>query len=130
MPSFSYAAKLADGRKVTGSMEANSPQGVAEALHQKGFVVLDVKPLAPPKRSLFGGGVGADDLAIFSRQMATLVDAGIPIVGGLEAVAEQVENLTLKKVIIEVKDAVEGGMNLTAAIARQSKNVLPDREPP
>lgn len=125
MSAFSYTAKLADGRKVTGSMDATSHQGVVEALHQKGFVVLEVKPLAPKGRFLFGAGVKADDLAIFSRQMATLVDAGIPIVGGLEAVAEQVENLTLKKVILDVKDAVEGGINLTTAIARQSKVFSP-----
>ena len=125
MPVFAYAAKLTDGRKVTGSMEAASNQVVVEALHQKGLVVLEVKPLAPQRRGLFSHGVKADDLAIFSRQLATLVDAGIPIVGGLEAVAEQVENLTLKKVIIDIKDAVEGGMNLTTAIARQSKVFSP-----
>ncbi len=125
MPAFSYIAKLGDGRKVTGSMEATSHQGVAEALHQKGFVVLEVKPLAPQRRSLFSAGVKADDLAVFSRQMATLVDAGIPIVGGLDAVAEQIENPTLKKVILDVKDAVEGGMNLTTAIARQNKVFSP-----
>jgi len=61
-----------------------------------------------------------DDLAIFSRQMATLVDAGIPIVGGLEAVATQMENRYLRDVLVKVKDAVEGGTNLTAAIAKQS----------
>ena len=125
MPAFSYAAKLADGRKVTGSMDATSQKGVVEALHQKGFVILEVKPLASQRRGLFSAGVKADDLAIFSRQMATLVDAGIPIVGGLEAVADQVENLTLKKVILGVKDAVEGGTNLTIAIARQSRVFSP-----
>ena len=126
MPAFSYVAKLPDGRKVSGSFEAGSARGVVEALHQKGFVVLEVKPAAAQKSvHLFGGRVGTDDLAIFSRQMATLVDAGIPIVGGLEAVADQVENLTLKKVITEVRDAVEGGTNFTAAIARQSRVFSP-----
>ncbi|MDO8730256.1 MAG: type II secretion system F family protein [Candidatus Omnitrophota bacterium] len=125
MSSFSYAAKLPDGRKVTGSMDAASNKGVIEALHQKGFVVLEVKALAAQRSSFFSTRVGPDDLAIFSRQMATLVDAGIPIVAGLEAVADQVENPTLRKVILNVKDAVEGGTNLTSAIGRESKVFSP-----
>ncbi len=126
MPAFSYVAKLPDGRKVNGSFEAASDRSVVEALHQKGFVVLEVKPAVVQKVGrMFASRVSVDDLAIFSRQMATLVDAGIPIVGGLEAVADQVENPTLKKVIVEVRNAVEGGTNLTSAIARQSKVFSP-----
>ncbi len=60
-----------------------------------------------------------DDLAVFARQMATLVDAGIPIVGGLEAVSEQLEHKLLKQVVNKIRESVVGGMNLTAAIAKQ-----------
>jgi len=125
MNTFMYVAKLPDGRTINGSLEAGSEQLVVNALHQKGFVVLEVK--AAPRRfqSSFGSKVNLDDLAIFSRQMATLVDAGIPIVGGLEAVAEQVENPALKKAITQVKDAVEGGTSFTLAIAKQNKVFSP-----
>ena len=118
MTTFSYVAKLPDGRTVSGSLEAASQQVVLSALHQRGLVVVNVKP-SPFRTSRARGRVKLDDLAIFSRQLATLVDAGIPIVAGLEAVADQMENRTLREVITRVKDAVEGGTNLTAAIAGQ-----------
>jgi type IV pilus assembly protein PilC len=118
MPSFSYVAKMQDGRTVTGTLEVATPQVVLEALHRKGLIVISVTPQkgSAAKR---GGRVGMEDLAIFSRQMATLVDAGIPLVGGLEAVADQLENKRLREVVTRVKEAVEGGTNFTAAIAKQ-----------
>jgi len=120
MPTFSYVAKLEDGRRVTGSLEAASDQAVLEALHQKGLVVINVKKAKGYPRGGRRRRVGMDDLAIFARQMATLVDAGIPIVGGLEALADQLENRGLQEVVNKVREAVEGGTDLTAAIAQQS----------
>ena len=126
MPAFSYIAKLPDGRKITGLFESASDRGVVEALHQKGLVVLEVKAAARQKtQRWFNARVSLEDLAIFARQMATLVDAGIPIVGGLDAVAEQIENPTLKKVTTQIKEAVEGGTNFTMAVGRQSKVFSP-----
>ncbi|MBI3615500.1 MAG: type II secretion system F family protein [Candidatus Omnitrophica bacterium] len=121
MPKFSYVAKLGDGRRVTGSLEAVSQAAVLEALHLKGLIVINLKKASGTAASqLFLKRVGMDDLAIFTRQMATLVDAGIPIVAGLEAVSEQIENRTLQGVVLKVRAAVEGGANFTAAIAKQS----------
>lgn len=118
MPIFSYTAKTENGRTVTGSLEVASERVVLEALHRQGLVVLGVKGIKMSRRR--SGGVGLEDVAVFARQMATLVDAGIPIVGGLDAVAEQLENRTLKETVMKVRDAVEGGTNFTAAIAKQS----------
>ncbi|MBI1953027.1 MAG: type II secretion system F family protein [Candidatus Omnitrophica bacterium] len=117
MPSFSYVAKMQDGRTVTGTLEVATQQVVLEALHRKGLIVISVK--SQRGSGAKGGRVGMEDLAIFSRQMATLVDAGIPLVGGLEAVADQLENKRLREVVARVKEAVEGGTNFTAAIAKQ-----------
>ncbi len=122
MPNFSYVAKLQDGRTITGALESPNQEAVIHSLHGQGLVVLSVR--LKKSNSLFsfgrGGFIKVDDLAIFTRQMATLVDAGIPIVGGLEAVAGQMENKAFREVIIRVYESVEGGMNLTAAIAKQS----------
>lgn len=118
MPHYTYVAKTEDGRKVTGSLEVASEKVVLEALHRQGLVVLRVKgEKAPAKHQ---GGVGLEDLAVFARQMATLVDAGIPIISGLDAVADQLENRTLRETVVKVRDAIEGGTNFTAAIAKQS----------
>lgn len=118
MSLFSYTAKFPDGRPAGGTLEAESQPAAVQLLHQKGLVVVELKPAKAPSMGISGARVGLDDLAIFCRQMATLVDAGIPIVGGLEAVAEQLENKKLRSVVNEIRDAVEGGTNLTAAVAK------------
>ncbi len=124
MGTFAYTAKFADGRSVSGTLDAPSQEAVLQGLHQKGLIIVSVKQI---KIRVIGGGgrVKLDDLAIFCRQMATLVDAGIPIVGGLEAVGEQVENKTLQETVLKVREDVEGGMNLTAAVAKQSRVFSP-----
>ena len=118
MPAFAYVAKFQDGRRVSGMLEAASQVAALEILHQKGLVVVSVKSAKTPR--LVRRRIGLEDLAIFARQMATLIDAGIPIVGGLEAVAEQMENPTLREVVMKVQQAVEEGTNFTSAIAKQS----------
>ena len=126
MPKFSYIAKLGDGRRITGSLEAVSQAAVLEALHVKGLIVIQVKRASEATSQWFSlKRVSTEDLAVFARQMATLVDAGIPIVAGLEAVAEQVENRALQEVVQKVRAAVEGGANFTAAIAKQSSVFSP-----
>lgn len=117
MPTFTYVAKTVDGRNVAGSLEAATEAMVLEALHRQSLVVVNVR--AQRGRGKRGGTVRLDDLAVFARQMATLVDAGIPIVGGLSAVAEQLDNRALREVVLKIREAVEGGTNFTAAIAKQ-----------
>lgn len=118
MPSFSYTAKSEDGRTLTGLLEVASERVVLEALHRQGLTVVSVKPVKA--RVIGSKRVGAEDVAVFARQMATLVDAGIPIVGGLEAVADQLENKSLRDAVVRVKAEVESGTNFTAAIAKQN----------
>lgn len=122
---FTYTAKFPDGRTASGTLEAASQQAVSESLHQKGLIVVSIQPTKVRGSSVFAATIKIDDLAIFCRQMATLVDAGIPIVGGLEAVGEQLENKSLRTVVLKVREDVEGGMNLTAAIAKQNKVFSP-----
>ncbi len=123
MPIFSYVAKMEDGRTVAGTLEVASQQVVLEALHRKGLIIVSVTAGKGKVRRV--GKIRMDDLAIFSRQMATLVDAGIPLVGGLDAVAEQLENKSLRKIVLDVKAAVEGGTSFTAAIAKQKSVFSP-----
>lgn len=115
---FSYIAKLTDGRTINGSLEADSQKSVVEALHAKGLAVVQIKRtrIQVPRASR----IRLDDLAIFARQLATLVDAGIPIVGGLDALADQLENRALREVVVKLREAVDGGESLTSAIAKQS----------
>ena len=126
MATFSYVAKMNDGRTVRGSVEAASKAAVMDTLHRQGLVIVQVDERRAAAGAGFGGGrVKTDDLAIFARQMATLVDAGIPIVSGLEAVADQVDSVKLRQVVRKIYEAVEGGMDLTSSIAKQSSVFSP-----
>ncbi|MBI3312491.1 MAG: type II secretion system F family protein [Candidatus Omnitrophica bacterium] len=119
MPSYKYSAKAEDGRTVDGVLEVSSEKVVLDALHRQGLMVLSVK-LAKGGGAAKRKKVGMDDVSVFARQMATLVDAGIPIVGGLEAVADQLENKSLQQTVLRVREAVENGTNFTSAIAKEN----------
>ncbi|MBI3333504.1 MAG: type II secretion system F family protein [Candidatus Omnitrophica bacterium] len=123
MPAFSYTAKRSDGETIIGSLDAASEKIVLESLHRQGLVILKIREAKPYTGRR--GGVRMDDLAIFARQMATLVDAGIPLVSGLEAVSEQIENRALRETVVKVRTSVEGGTNFTAALAKNSKVFSP-----
>ena len=120
MPSYTYVAKAEDGRTVMGALEVASEKVVLEALHRQGLMVLSVKPVKNSSVFFRKKKVGMDDISVFARQMATLVDAGIPIVGGLDAVADQMENKTLQQTVEKLRDAVESGTNFTAAITKEN----------
>lgn len=120
MPSYIYTAKSEDGRTVNGVLEVVSERVVLEALHRQGLMVLSVHPAKGGSLFSRKKKVGMEDVSVFARQMATLVDAGIPIVGGLEAVADQMENKTLHDTVVKLREAVENGTNFTAAITKES----------
>jgi len=125
--SFEYLAKDKNGHAISGIVEAASEQEVVRILHKKEFIVISVK-LSKKKnqgkeRSL--GKVRLDDLVVFSRQLATMIDAGIPLVQALGILAEQVENKFLQSVLNQVRKDIEGGMSFCDALARHP-NVFSD----
>src|SRR5215213_2075764 len=93
---------------------------VAHELRQQGLMVIDIKEqsaaqtdiLAPFKRIKLG------DLVVFSRQLATMINAGLPIVRALYVLAEQTENPKLKDVVVEVRKDVEAGSSLSEALEK------------
>src|ERR1700747_76443 len=69
----------------------------------------------------FGGGVKSKDLAVFTRQFSVMIDAGLPLVQGLEILASQQENQTFQKVLTGTRSSVEGGATLSAAMRQYPK---------
>lgn len=123
MPTYQYTAKDKVAQTVNGFVEAASENEVIQLLHKKEFVVISVKLIK--KKSFLkmarGGRVKMDDLVVFSRQLATLIDSGIPLVGALRILIEQVENPNLKKVIIGVRGDVESGLSFSEALGRHPR---------
>lgn len=120
MNSYQYVAKNKTGAGVSGIAEAASEAEVIEMLHKKELIVVSVK-LAKSSRiskRKTGGRAKLDDLVIFSRQLATMIDAGIPLVQSLGILGEQIESSALKNVVLNVKQDIESGTSFCDALAK------------
>lgn len=118
---FFYQAKDAKGLHIEGKIDAPSEDQAILLLHQKGVFVISLgevesKGLNADMLSFFNKAT-RKDLIIFTRQLATLIDADVPLLEAFAILAHQTEKESFKKVIIEVQAAVEGGSALSVALA-------------
>jgi type IV pilus assembly protein PilC len=118
MNTYQYSAKDKNGNNVIGFLEGASEAEVAEGLHKKDLVVVSIKPVKNKATRLKGGKVKSDDLVVFSRQLATMIDSGIPLVQSLGILGEQTENPKLKSVVLMVRQDIEAGMSFCDALAK------------
>jgi type IV pilus assembly protein PilC len=121
-----YAYKVRDrqGALVTGELVADSPELVLSRLREMNYLPLEVKPKrAGLKReiSFRPGKVNLKDLAVFSRQFATMVNAGLPLLRCLAILEEQTSSTELAKRLGEVRLDVERGSSLSGALARHPR---------
>lgn len=123
MPAFEYIAVDADGKKQKGLLEADSIKQVRQMLREKNWLPVSVEQAANEHKStekklfLFGGGMSAWDLALVTRQLATLVKAGIPLEECLRAVSKQSAKPTLQSLLVAVRARVVEGYSLSQAMA-------------
>ena len=122
---FNYRTKQQSGELVEGKLEAPSEDQAVTLLHQKNLVILS---LEPAKKGLFGQDLlsafnrpSKKDVVMFTRQMATLVDADVPLVEGLHTLARQIEKESFKKIISSVTSSIEGGASLSVALGEHGK---------
>ncbi|HYU64774.1 MAG TPA: type II secretion system F family protein [Candidatus Paceibacterota bacterium] len=122
---YIYQAKNQAGELFEGNLEAPDENVAVNLLHSRGFIVLS---LQPSKKDLFQTDVNQffnkpknKDVVIFTRQLATLIDADMPLAEGLRTLAKQVEKPVLRKIIGDISDAVEGGSALSVALAEHPK---------
>ncbi len=120
MPFFVYKAKNRAGRKVKGELEAPSLELAETALQRRGYTEIKVKP--KPK-DIFEGtfleaAVKPRDMVVFSRQFATMIQSGVPILQSLQILSEQTENPKLKRKLYEIKNDVESGSSLYDALSK------------
>lgn len=121
MSNYHYTAKDKNGHTVMGMLEGASESEVAEILHKKDLVVISIEQTKRKATRHKDKVVKSDDLVIFSRQLATMIDAGIPLVQSLGILGEQIENRDLKKVVITVRQDIEAGMNFCDALSKHPK---------
>lgn len=119
MSVYRYTAKdKKSGNSVIGVLEAASELEVAENLHKKDLIVISIEQTKKKAIKFREKRVKADDLVVFSRQLATMIDAGIPLVQSLGILSEQIENQNLKNVVIMVRQDIEAGMSFCDALAK------------
>lgn len=129
MPTYRYSAMDGSGRTVTGTLEADSLELVRAKLADLSYHVLSIKEARGGQsfQSWFSGmqRVKLRDLVVFSRQFATMVDAGLSVVKCLDILQKQSRNPKMKDVIGEVKRDVAGGMSLTEALQKHPRIFSP-----
>src|SRR5207302_6209791 len=122
MPSYTYLAREAgSGRETRSSIDAASEQAAVAALLNRNLLVVSIQEKIGKKGRTGGGRVGLADLVMFTRQLATMIDAGLAMVQSLQALADQTSNKVMRDVIRDVCTRVEGGDSFSEALQKHPK---------
>ena len=113
---FEWEGKDKQGKKVQGQMAGPNADWIKAQLRRKGTVPIKVRPSKGSGRKK--GKVKAADIAIFSRQLATMLNAGVPLVQSFEIVGNGLENRAMSELVFALKADVEGGSNLSTALRK------------
>lgn len=126
MPFFAYKARNAHGELVQGVLESPDSSAVAEQLFNTGITPIDIAPTKKPALSGEGGWwarlteekIRSIDVQLFSRQLYTLLKAGVPIMRGLAGLQESAINKSFGRVLGDIRESLDSGRELSAAMRR------------
>jgi type IV pilus assembly protein PilC len=124
MAKYSWEGKTKSGAATSGEIEAPNEAFVLAQLRRQQIVPVKVRARSRGvefKIPRLGGKVDRKDLAVFTRQFATMIDAGLPLVQCLDILGMQQENQAFKKVILKVKEDVESGSTFADALSKHPK---------
>ena len=125
MPAYEYKALDARGKQKQGVVEADAPRAVRQQLREKGLTPLAVEPAVekPSRRNPLSsrGSLGAADLALVTRQLATLIQSGIPIEQAMSAAAQQSASPRIRSMLIAIRAKVMEGYTLANSLAEFPK---------
>jgi type IV pilus assembly protein PilC len=122
MPKFVYSARPAAGGDIqSGEMVVNTKDEVLSYLHRQKMIPVSVRQKEAGINLTIGTGIKTRDIVIFTRQFATMINSGLPLVQSLDILAEQTENQAFRKVIQEVLYDVESGNTLADSMKKHPK---------
>jgi len=125
MGTFAYTGRNRQGVIKKGEVSAKTRDEAIEQLRKQNIIVMNVDERADKEgggwKFEIGGGVTDKDLVIFTRQFATMINAGLPLIQALEILATQSENKQLRKAVGEVRIQVEGGATFADALQKHPK---------
>ncbi len=126
MPTFVWTGRSRDGKSTKGTMEAASESAVMANLRRQGIQANKIKEAGKGLNVELNIGflkpkVTTKDIVVFTRQFATMIDAGLPLVQCLDILSSQQENKTFKEVLIQTKEDVESGLTFADALKKHPK---------
>lgn len=122
MPSFAYVARdSTSGREINSVIDASSESNAVATLLNRNMLVVSIQEKIAKKGKSAGGSVPLADLVVFTRQLATMIDAGLAMVQSLQALAEQSTNKMMREVIKDVCSRVESGDSFSDALQKHPK---------
>ena len=122
MPTFAYSVRPASGGDIqSGEIDLSTKEDVLAFLHKQKMIPVSVREKSKQFTFQIGTGVTTKDIVIFTRQFATMINSGLPLVQSLDILAQQTENVSLRKVIQEVLYDVESGHTLADALGKHPK---------
>jgi type IV pilus assembly protein PilC len=122
MPTYVYLAREAgSGREFRSTLDASTEQSAIATLLNRNLLVVSIQEKISKKGRTGGGKASLADLVVFTRQLATMIDAGLAMVQSLQALADQSSNKIMRDVIKDVCVRVEGGDNFSTALQKHPK---------
>src|SRR3954468_17086052 len=125
MAVFAWEGRTRAGEVRKGNMEAEAEPEVANRLRAQGITMSQARKRAKEIELKLpfglGQGVPEKDIVVFTRQFATMIDAGLPIVQCLDILANQASNKSFQKMLFDIKGSVESGSTLSEAMRKQPK---------
>ncbi len=125
MSTFEYKARTKEGEERTGVIETSSRDAALDTLHQKDLIVVSLAEHRKPFKLIsslpFFPSVSQKDIVVFSRQLATLFEARIPVVEALKTLIGETTRPTLRDAVAQVLDDVVGGLAISQSLAKHPK---------
>lgn len=121
MPIYRYVAKNEHGEAIKGKVESRSPSHASAILSSRGLLVISVKSIGESSLSMLTGflqGVRHNDLVNFTRQLSTMITAGLPLATALSILEEQ-DNIAMSRLVANILKEIEGGNTFSKALDKQ-----------
>ncbi len=118
MPVFAYSARAISGELQTGEIDLPTQDEVVGYLRRQRLIPIAVRPKPKDLEFSFGSGIKTREVVIFTRQFATMINSGLPLVQSLSILAEQTENKRFQKIITQVLHDIESGQTLADSMRK------------
>jgi len=121
MTLYRYIVKSNEGQTVEGTLDGDNEGDVINELRSRGFLIVEVNKAKAAKKVRSRKKVSGDDIVMFTRQIATMIDAGLPLLQALRIMGEQMDNINFRAIIEDVAEDIEGGSGFSESLVRHPK---------